>query len=30
MNFLLDKDGKIVARGLRGEDLDRKLGELLP
>jgi len=30
MNFLLDKDGKIVARGLRGEDLDKKLGELLP
>lgn len=29
MNFLLDKDGKIVAKGLRGEDLNAKLKELL-
>ncbi|HLY72217.1 MAG TPA: TlpA disulfide reductase family protein [Puia sp.] len=29
MNFLIDKDGKIVARGLRGEDLDKKLDEML-
>lgn len=28
-NFLLDKDGKIIAVGLRGDDLDRKLGEVL-
>ncbi|MBE7176918.1 MAG: AhpC/TSA family protein [Mucilaginibacter polytrichastri] len=28
-NFLLDKDGKIVARGLRGEDLDKKLAAVL-
>ncbi|HMH22675.1 MAG TPA: TlpA disulfide reductase family protein [Puia sp.] len=25
MNFLLDKDGKIVAKGLRGDDLEKKL-----
>jgi thiol-disulfide isomerase/thioredoxin len=29
MNYLLDKDGKIVAKSLRGEDLDKKLDELL-
>ena len=29
MNFLLDKDGKIVAKGLRGSDLDKKLEELV-
>jgi len=28
-NFLLDPNGKIVARDLRGEDLDNKLAELL-
>lgn len=30
MNFLLDKDGKIIAKGLRGEDLEEKLAALLP
>jgi peroxiredoxin len=25
MNFLLDKEGKIIAKGLRGEDLEQKL-----
>ena len=29
MNFLIDKDGKIVGKGLRGEDLEKKLGEVL-
>jgi peroxiredoxin len=29
MNFLLDKDGKIVGKGLRDEDLDKKLAELV-
>ena len=29
MNFLLDKEGKIIAKSLRGEELIRKLGELL-
>ena len=29
MNFLLDKDGKIVGKGLRGEDLEKKLSSLL-
>jgi peroxiredoxin len=29
MNYLLDKNGIIVAKGLRGEDLDSKLAELL-
>jgi peroxiredoxin len=29
-SFLLDKDGKIVAKGLRGDDLAKKLAELLP
>jgi len=29
MNFLLDKDGKIIAKGLRGEDLKNKLAELV-
>jgi peroxiredoxin len=29
MNFLIDKDGKIVAKGLRGDDLDKKLEEFL-
>jgi peroxiredoxin len=27
MNFLLDKEGKIIAKGLRGEDLEKKLAE---
>lgn len=27
-NFLLDKDGKIIARNLRGEALDKKLSEI--
>jgi thiol-disulfide isomerase/thioredoxin len=27
--FLLDKDGKIIAKNLRGEELDRKLEEVL-
>jgi thiol-disulfide isomerase/thioredoxin len=30
MNFLLDKDGKIVAKGLAGDALEKKLAELLP
>jgi peroxiredoxin len=30
MNFLLDKEGKIIAKGLRGEALDKKLAELMP
>ena len=30
MNFLLDKNGTIVARGLTGEALEKKLAELLP
>jgi thiol-disulfide isomerase/thioredoxin len=29
MNFLLDKEGKIIAKGLRGEDLDKKLEEIM-
>jgi len=29
MNFLLDKEGKIVAKGLSGEDLEKKLAELM-
>jgi peroxiredoxin len=29
-NFLVDKNGKIIARNLRGEDLVKKLEELLP
>jgi peroxiredoxin len=29
MNYLLDKDGKIIARGLRGEELEKKLEELV-
>jgi peroxiredoxin len=29
-NFLLDPQGKIVAKNLRGEALDKKLAELLP
>jgi peroxiredoxin len=29
-NFLVDKSGKIVAKNLRGEDLRKKLEELLP
>jgi hypothetical protein len=28
-NFLLDKEGVIVAKGLRGADLERKLEEVL-
>jgi peroxiredoxin len=27
-NFLLDKEGKIIASNLRGEDLEKKLGEI--
>lgn len=27
-NFLIDPQGKIIARGLRGEDLDKKLAEI--
>ena len=29
-SFLLDKDGKIIGKGLRGDDLAKKLGELFP
>ncbi len=29
MNFLLDKEGKIVAKGLRGQDLEKQLEESL-
>lgn len=29
MNYLLDRDGKIIARSLRGEDLIKKLSEIL-
>ena len=29
-SFLLDKDGKIIAKGLRGEQLEKKLAELFP
>lgn len=29
MNYLLDKEGKIIAKSLRGEDLMKKLGEIL-
>jgi len=29
MNFLLDKEGKIVGKGLRGEELEKKLAEAL-
>ena len=29
MNFLLDKNGTIIAKGLRGEELEKKLSELL-
>lgn len=29
MNFLLDKEGKIIAKSLRGAELMRKLGEVL-
>jgi peroxiredoxin len=28
MNFLIDKDGKIVGKGLRGDDLEKKLAEV--
>ena len=27
-NFLIDPQGKIIAKGLRGEDLEKKLGEI--
>ncbi|HXB10221.1 MAG TPA: TlpA disulfide reductase family protein [Puia sp.] len=30
MNFLLDKNGRIIARGLSGDALEKKLAELLP
>jgi len=29
MNFLIDKEGKIIGKGLRGEDLEKKLAEVL-
>ena len=29
-SFLLDKDGKIIAKGLRGDQLAKKLAEVLP
>jgi hypothetical protein len=29
MNYLLDKEGKIIAKSLRGDDLIKKLGEIL-
>ena len=29
-SFLLDKDGKIIGKGLRGEDLANKLAEIFP
>ena len=29
MNFLIDKEGKIIAKNLRGEDLEKKLAEVL-
>jgi peroxiredoxin len=29
MNYLLDQDGKIIAKGLRGEELEKKLAELV-
>jgi hypothetical protein len=29
-NFLLDKQGKIIAKNLRGEDLHSKLASLMP
>jgi peroxiredoxin len=29
-NFLLDPQGKIIAKNLRGEELDQKLSELIP
>jgi len=28
MNFLIDPNGKIIAKYLRGEELDKKLAEL--
>jgi hypothetical protein len=28
-NFLIDPDGRIVGRNLRGEDLEKKLVEIL-
>jgi peroxiredoxin len=30
MNFLLDKKGTIIAKGLTGEELEKRLAELLP
>jgi peroxiredoxin len=29
MNFLLDKDGKVIAKELRGDDLEKKLAETI-
>jgi peroxiredoxin len=29
MNFLLDKDGKIIGKSLRGQELEEKLGEIM-
>jgi hypothetical protein len=28
-NFLIDKEGKIVAKNLRGAELDQKLAEII-
>jgi peroxiredoxin len=29
-SFLIDKDGKIIAKGLKGEELNKKLAEIFP
>jgi len=29
-NYLLDPQGKIIAKGIRGEELEKKLGEIFP
>jgi hypothetical protein len=29
MNYLLDKEGKIIAKNLRGDDLQKKLREVI-
>jgi thiol-disulfide isomerase/thioredoxin len=29
MNFLIDKEGKIIAKNLRGQDLEKRLAEVL-
>jgi hypothetical protein len=28
MTYLIDKDGKIIGKGLRGEELEKKLSEM--